>query len=253
MLEEVRKKCEGRICKLEESTVKRRNTICFTNHPKNIMLEQNTFMHTNSAVRTWANTKLCWKLICSLVDRKMADRYTPFGGRWCCLLQSTLILCHTGSTFLPSLHGVTFTQENKLHTTNTDVLKLVCFSIRTFLSSVTKIVSLTFWHLNFIFNSNKSPTWCNSFSVYYPDFCLQLNMFRAFSRPSSGAQWLQWQPLVLPSYRGDSRAMLWLGRHKAQLSPRYEGKTSGCHCSHWAPDDGRENARNMLSCKQTSG
>jgi len=34
---------------------------------------------------------------------------------------------------------------------------------------------------------------------------LQLNMFRAFSRPSSGAQWLQWQPLVLPSYRGDSR------------------------------------------------
>ena len=42
-------------------------------------------------------------------------------------------------------------------------------------------------------------------------------MFRAFSRPSSGAQWLQWQPLilpsylqwqplVLPSYRGDSRA-----------------------------------------------
>ena len=23
----------------------------------------------------------------------------------------------------------------------------------------------------------------------------------------------------------------------------------GCHCSHWAPDDGRENARNMLSCK----
>jgi hypothetical protein len=28
----------------------------------------------------------------------------------------------------------------------------------------------------------------NSFSVYYPDVCLQLNMFRAFSRPSSGAQ-----------------------------------------------------------------
>ena len=47
----------------------------------------------------------------------------------------------------------------------------------------------------------------------------------------------------------------------ARLSPRYEGKTRGCHCSHWAPDDGRENApddgrenaRNMLSCKQTSG
>jgi hypothetical protein len=35
----------------------------------------------------------------------------------------------------------------------------------------------------------------------------------------------------------------------ARLSPRYKGKTRGCHCSHWAPDDGRENARNMLSCK----
>jgi hypothetical protein len=39
----------------------------------------------------------------------------------------------------------------------------------------------------------------------------------------------------------------------ARLSPRYKGKTRGCHYSHWAPDDGRENARNMLSCKQTSG
>jgi hypothetical protein len=36
-------------------------------------------------------------------------------------------------------------------------------------------------------------------------------MFRTFSRPSSGAQWLQWQPLVLPSYRGDSRAAFVVG------------------------------------------
>jgi hypothetical protein len=36
-------------------------------------------------------------------------------------------------------------------------------------------------------------------------------MFRAFSRPSSGAQWLQWQPLVLPSYRGDGRAVFVVG------------------------------------------
>jgi hypothetical protein len=47
----------------------------------------------------------------------------------------------------------------------------------------------------------------------------------------------------------------WSGRpagpttNTARLSPRYEGKTRGCHCSHWAPDDGRENVRNMLSCK----
>jgi hypothetical protein len=54
---------------------------------------------------------------------------------------------------------------------------------------------LTFWHQSFTFNSNKSLTWCNHFSVYYPDVCLLLNTFRAFSRPSSGAQWLPLQPL----------------------------------------------------------
>ena len=72
--------------------------------------------------------------------------------------------------------------------------------------SCLKAYRLTFWHRRFTFNSNKSPTWCNNFSVSYPDICLQLIMFRAFSRPSSGAQWLQWQPVVLPSYRDDSRA-----------------------------------------------
>jgi hypothetical protein len=72
-------------------------------------------------------------------------------------------------------------------------------------------IDLSFWHRSFTFNSNKSPTRCNNFSVYYPDICLQLNMFRAFSRPSSGAQWLQWQPLVLPSYRCDSRAVFVVG------------------------------------------
>jgi hypothetical protein len=39
----------------------------------------------------------------------------------------------------------------------------------------------------------------------------------------------------------------------ARLSSRYEGKTRGCYCSRWAPDAGGEHARNMLSCKQTSG
>jgi hypothetical protein len=51
----------------------------------------------------------------------------------------------------------------------------------------------------------------------------------------------------------------WSGRpagpttNTARLSLRYEGKTRGCHCSHWTPDDERKNARNMLNCKQTSG
>ena len=48
--------------------------------------------------------------------------------------------------------------------------------------------TLTFWHWSFTFNSNKSSTRCKNFSVYYPDVCLQPNMFRAFSRLSSGAQ-----------------------------------------------------------------
>ena len=56
-------------------------------------------------------------------------------------------------------------------------------------------------------------------------------MFRVSSRPSSGAQQLQYQPLVLPSYRGDSSAVGHgrAGRSArpqptALLSPRYEGK-----------------------------
>jgi hypothetical protein len=57
-------------------------------------------------------------------------------------------------------------------------------------------------------------------------------------------------------YYGDSRAVFVVGpvitgptTNTVRLSLRYEGKTRGCHCSHWAPDDGRENARNMLSSK----
>jgi hypothetical protein len=75
----------------------------------------------------------------------------------------------------------------------------------------TSRLALNFWHQSFTFNSYKSPTWCSNFSVYYPDVCLQLNMFRAFSRPSLGAQWLQWQPLVLHSYRGVSRVVFVVG------------------------------------------
>ena len=127
-----------------------------------------------------------------------------------------------------------------LHTLHTS---LTVFEIITDLEKAPGL--LTFWHRSFTFNSNKSPTWCNGFLVYYPDVCLQLKMFREFFRPSSGAQWLQWQCGVCS----------WSGRaagpttNTARLSPRYEGKTRGCHCSHWAPDDGRENARNTLRCK----
>jgi len=101
------------------------------------------------------------------------------------------------------------------------------------------------------------PTRCNNFSGLLLDVYLQLNVFWASSRPSSGAQWLQWQPLVLPSYCGDSHAVFVVGpdgwpaqpRPTALLSPRSEGKTRGRYCSCWAPDDGREDAQNTLSCK----
>jgi hypothetical protein len=85
---------------------------------------------------------------------------------------------------------------------------------------------LIFRHRSFTFNSNKSPTWRNNFSVHYPDVCLQLNMFRAFSRPSSGAQWLQWQTLVLPSYRGDSRSVFVVGPAGRPARPRTQ---HDCH------------------------
>ena len=96
------------------------------------------------------------------------------------------------------------------------------------------------------------------FQSFYPDVHLQLNIFRAFSRPSSGAQWLQWQPLVLPSYRGDSRAVFVVGpartRPAARLPPLSSSKTRSCYCSHvllmmsgrkpetcWAVDEGQDN------------
>jgi hypothetical protein len=51
------------------------------------------------------------------------------------------------------------------------------------------------------------PTTCNSLSSLLLDVYVQLNMFRASSRPSSGTQQLQWQPLVLPLERGGSSAV----------------------------------------------
>jgi hypothetical protein len=50
-------------------------------------------------------------------------------------------------------------------------------------------------------------------------------MFRAFSRSSSGAQRLQWQPLVLPSYHGDSRAVFVFGPARPRTQHDYNHDT----------------------------
>jgi predicted oxidoreductase len=71
------------------------------------------------------------------------------------------------------------------------------------------------------------PTRFNSFSSLLLDDYVQLNMFRASSRPSSGAQQMQWQPLVLPLERGGSSAV---GRGRA-VRPNH----NQWHCYHLAP------------------
>jgi len=50
-------------------------------------------------------------------------------------------------------------------------------------------------------------------------------MFREFPRPLSGAQWLQWQPLILPSYRGDSRAVFVVGPARPRTQHGYNHYT----------------------------
>jgi hypothetical protein len=58
-------------------------------------------------------------------------------------------------------------------------------------------------------------TRCNSFSSLLLDVYVQFNMFRASLRPSSGAQQLQYQLLVLLLERGDSSAV---GRGRAGIN-----------------------------------
>jgi len=57
-------------------------------------------------------------------------------------------------------------------------------------------------------------------------------MFRAFSRPSSGAQWLQWKPLVLPSYRGDSRAVFVFGPAGPNTKAARHEMSDVCYACH---------------------
>jgi len=71
------------------------------------------------------------------------------------------------------------------------------------------------------------PSRCNNFSSLLLDVYLQLKMFQASLRPSSGTQQLQEQPLVLPLERSDSNAV---GRGRA-CQPGHDQQ----HCYHHAP------------------
>jgi len=55
--------------------------------------------------------------------------------------------------------------------------------------------------------SINQPTRCHNFPSLLLDVYVRLNMFQAPLRPSSGAQQLQQQPLVLPLERGGSSAV----------------------------------------------
>jgi hypothetical protein len=84
---------------------------------------------------------------------------------------------------------------------------------------------------------------------------------------------LHWQPLVFHTWKVVCTCSWWTlsgtvycawhkfcwccwavarPRPTALLPPRSNGKTRGCYCSCWVPDDGRKDARNMFSRTQTS-
>jgi len=76
-------------------------------------------------------------------------------------------------------------------------------------------------------------------------------MFQASSHPSSGATTTAVAASGLPSEHGDSSAV---GRGRTQprpialLSPTSNSKPEAATAVVVAPDDGHEDARNMLSC-----
>jgi hypothetical protein len=71
-------------------------------------------------------------------------------------------------------------------------------------------------------------------------------MFQASSCPSSRATTTAVAASGLPSEFGDSSAR---PRPTARLPPSSDGKPEAVTAVVVAPDDGREDARNLLSCK----
>jgi hypothetical protein len=91
-------------------------------------------------------------------------------------------------------------------------------------------------------NSNKSPTRCNNFSslLSWHLFTAQhvSDILTPIIRSSTTA-------VAASAFTFVSWCWSWSGRlaqprPTALLPPHYNGKTRGCYCSCWAPDDGRE-------------
>ena len=83
------------------------------------------------------------------------------------------------------------------------------------------------------------PTRCNSFTSLLLDVSVWLNMFRASPRPSSGAY--------------DCTRSLWFNRWRAAAgAAALQRLNQRLLVQSYAPDDGRGDARNMLSHTETS-
>jgi len=140
-----------------------------------------TSARTNTALFLyWCSSKTSWISACA-----------PFGTAY-----NSCQLSHFTLHYL-TLHYIT------LHLypngTRSSTLKETCCILKNVYQNTN--VNTVFTNLNIKFKVCKSmhhhtiqitqPTRCNNFSSLLPDVYVQLNMFRASSRPSSGAQQLQ--------------------------------------------------------------
>jgi hypothetical protein len=108
------------------------------------------------------------------------------------------------------------------------------------------------YHFPLNFFSTDQPTRCRKFSSLLLVVQIQLNMFRASSCPSSGATTTAVAASGLPLSLVIAVLLVVVGPARPQptalLSPSSDGKPEAATAVVIAPDDGREDAQNMLSC-----
>ena len=117
----------------------------------------------------------------------------------------------------------------------------------------------------------KDPTRCNNVSNFIIPYLYEAQHVSGYTPPIIRSLKLHWQPLAFHTWKVVCTCSWWtlsghsilcpdtssvgaVGRGRAAarpqptalLPPRSNGKTRGCYCSCWAPDDGREDARNMF-------